>query len=105
MRVAITSMDDNIESMMNPRFGRCAFFAIYDTVSHQIEIVPNPAKDASGGAGPAAVQFIAQKKVDKVISGDFGNKIKPLFEKLHIEMQIETNQDLSIVNILKQLKN
>jgi predicted Fe-Mo cluster-binding NifX family protein len=103
MKVAITSTDDNVASMIDPRFGRCAFFTIYDTESHAIEFLKNPAKESSEGAGPAAVQFIAKQKVNKVISGDFGMKIKSLFDSLHIEMQIEKQQDKTILSILKGL--
>jgi predicted Fe-Mo cluster-binding NifX family protein len=103
MKVAITSTDDNVESIIDPRFGRCAFFTIYDTETKDIEFLENPAKESSEGAGPAAVQFIAKQKVNKVISGDFGMKIKSLFDSLHIEMHIEKNQDKTILTVLKEL--
>ena len=103
MKVAITSTDDNVESIIDPRFGRCTFFTIYDTESHAIEFLKNPAKESSEGASSAAVQFIAKQKVNKVISGDFGIKIKSLFDSLHIEMQIEKHQDKTILSLLKGL--
>ncbi len=103
MKVAVTSTDNQLESVVDPRFGRCAYFTIYDTESHAVEFFANPAKDAAEGAGPAAVQFIAKHQVNKIISGDFGSKIKSLLQALNIEMQIEKDQHKSIVNILKEL--
>lgn len=103
MKVAITSNDNHVESIIDPRFGRCTFFAIYDTESHAVEFLNNPAKESSEGAGPAAVQFIAKQKVNKVISGDFGMRIKSLFDSLHIETQIEKQHDKTILSLLKEL--
>ncbi len=31
MKIAITSEGNSLNSLIDPRFGRCAFFAIYDT--------------------------------------------------------------------------
>lgn len=103
MRIAITSTGDKVESLIDPRFGRCAFFAIYDTDSKTVDFLENPAKTASKGAGPAAVQFIAKQKVTRVISGDFGMKIRSLFDSLSIVMQIEKDQEKSIISIVKEL--
>lgn len=103
MKVAVTSTDNQLESVIDPRFGRCAYFIIYDTESHEVEFHTNPAKEAEEGAGPAAVQFIAGKKVNKIISSDFGSKIKSLLNTLNIEMQIEKDQQKTILTILKEL--
>lgn len=104
MKIAITSTGNNPNAMIDPRFGRCAYFAIYDTESKNLEFVENPSAEASSGAGPAAVQFIAKQKVSKVISGDFGNKILSLMEKLNITMQIENDLQQTINDIINQIK-
>ena len=103
MRIAITSTGNKVESTIDPRFGRCAYFAVYDTETKEVEFLKNPATEASEGAGPAAVQFVAKQKVSKVISGDFGMKIKSLFETLNITMQIEKQQDKTITSIINEL--
>lgn len=86
MKIAVTIMENTIDSMMDARFGRCAWFAIYDTRTGQTEFLKNPAIDAQEGAGPVAVKFVAAQGVQKVISGEFGVKIRPLLEELGIEM-------------------
>jgi predicted Fe-Mo cluster-binding NifX family protein len=91
MKIAITSTGEGLDSTIDPRFGRCAFFAIHDTESNVTEFIANPAKESPEGAGPAAVQFVAGYKVEKIISGEFGIKIKSILESLHIEMI--TNKD------------
>lgn len=86
MKIAITSTGDSLDSTIDPRFGRCAFFAIHDTDRQTTEFIVNPGMNALEGAGPAAVQFVAGYRVSKIVSGEFGLKIKPLLDKLNIEM-------------------
>ncbi|MDH4222285.1 MAG: NifB/NifX family molybdenum-iron cluster-binding protein [candidate division Zixibacteria bacterium] len=72
MKVAITSQGDNLNAQVDTRFGRCAYFVIVDLEERKIEAVPNPASDATGGAGPQAAQAIADKGVGAVITGNVG---------------------------------
>lgn len=89
MKIAITSQGNALSDLLDPRFGRCSYFAIYDTDIKQTSFIINPAKESSEGAGPAAVQFIAEQGVTKIIAGEFGNKIKSLLDSLNIEMKSE----------------
>ena len=72
MKIAITSRGDSLESMVDPRFGRCAYFIVVDPTTEKPEAVANPAVDAMGGAGPQAAQAIAHKGVVGVITGNVG---------------------------------
>ena len=72
MKIMITSSNGDIEGEFSPRFGRCAYFIGIDTDSRAWEAFPNPAAGTQGGAGPQAVQFIADQGVEAVISGRFG---------------------------------
>jgi predicted Fe-Mo cluster-binding NifX family protein len=61
----------------------------------------NPGKEASGGAGPAAVQFVAQQGAKKIIACEFGGKTVPLFQSLGIQMVNASGK--SIAEIIEQL--
>lgn len=102
MKIAITSEGNSLNSNLDAHFGRCSYFVFYDTETGKTDFIVNPAKEATEGAGPAAVQFIGSKKVKKVISGEFGLKIKSLLESLNIEMQRE--HDKTIAEIIQELK-
>ena len=102
MKIAITSEGNSLNSNLDAHFGRCSYFVFYDTETGKTDFIVNPAKEATEGAGPAAVQFIGSKKVEKVISGEFGLKIKSLLESLNIEMQRE--HDKTIAEIIQALK-
>ena len=56
MKVVITSQGSNLEDMVDPRFGRCAYFLVVDTDTGSVEAVPNPGAEAMGGAGPMAAR-------------------------------------------------
>jgi predicted Fe-Mo cluster-binding NifX family protein len=105
MKVAITSTGNNLESKLDQRFGRCSWFLIYDTATKGMEFIPNPNKDAQNGAGPASVQIVASRNVEKIISGEFGIKIKSLLDSLKIQMIVlkEPEKNLGeIINMLNQ---
>ena len=101
MKIAITSEGNTLNAQINSRFGRCNYFAFYDTDTKQTEFMLNPGKEASGGAGPAAVQFVAQQGAKKIIAGEFGGKTVPLFQSLGIQMV--NASDKTIAEIIEQL--
>lgn len=105
MKIAITSTGDNLDATLDNRFGRCSFFAIYDTEKGTTEFVLNPSKEAHEGAGPAAVQFMASHKVSKIVSGEFGMKIKSLLDSLKIHMIIIKDPEKKIKEIIEILIN
>lgn len=79
------------------------FFAIYDTETKDVEFIPNPNKEAEEGAGPASVQLVASIPVNKIVSGEFGFKIKSLLVDLKIQMIVLKEPDITIENIIKLL--
>ena len=102
MKIAITSENNQLDAKIDARFGRCSFFAIYDTATEQVDFLANPAKESAEGAGPAAVQFIAKQGVSKIIAGEFGTKIHSLLQGLNIEMINDQNK--TIEEIIASLK-
>ncbi len=105
MKVAITSTGNTLDSTLDQRFGRCTCFVIYNTETKGIEFIPNPNRDAQEGAGPASVQIVASKGVEKVISGEFGFKIKSLFDSLKIQMIVLKEPEKKISEIIDMLDN
>jgi len=103
MKVAITSTGNGPDNMIDSRFGRCSYFAIYDTESNSTEYIPNPNKESIEGAGPAAVEFVASRGVKKVISGEFGSKVKPIFDQLRIQLVVFNDSEKSISDIISLL--
>lgn len=72
MRVCITSTGPSLDSEMDPRFGRCQYFLFVDPQSLETEALENPNIGASGGAGIQSAQFVANKGVEAIITGQVG---------------------------------
>lgn len=79
MKICITSEGGNLDSKVDPRFGRCEYFIIVDTDSLEFEAVKNPNIESMGGAGIQSAQLVASKQVKAVVTGNVGpNAFKAL---------------------------
>lgn len=105
MKIAIASKGNTLESTLDLSFGRCAYFIVYDKESKAMEFIPNPNKDLEEGAGSASVQLVAARNVDKIISGEFGAKIKPLLDSLQIQMIVLKDSGKTIQQIIDMLNH
>ncbi len=105
MKIAITSTGNTLDAQVDKRFGRCAYFIIYDTESKHFDCIPNPNIDAENGAGPASVQLVASHQVKKVVSGEFGMKNKSLFDSLQIQMIVYKDSEKRISDIIEMLNH
>ena len=74
MKIAITSTGTELDSAVEPRFGRCAYFALIDTESGAFEAKANPFRDAAGGAGIQAAQWVVDQGVGALLTGHCGPK-------------------------------
>ena len=72
MKIAITSSGRDLQSDIDPRFGRCPNFIIYDTANGQFEAVENTNIGGMGGVGVQSAQFMIDKEVKAVITGNCG---------------------------------
>jgi predicted Fe-Mo cluster-binding NifX family protein len=72
MKIAISAMGDNLDEMMDPRFGRAAYFLIVDSDSLEYQSFVNPNVEARGGAGIQSAQFVQEKGAQAVITGNCG---------------------------------
>lgn len=72
MKVVITAQGPSLDSPVDTRFGRCAYFIVVDVDTLEFNAHPNPAQNASGGAGIQAAQFVVSLGVNAIITGSFG---------------------------------
>ncbi|HIQ37702.1 MAG TPA: dinitrogenase iron-molybdenum cofactor biosynthesis protein [Desulfocapsa sulfexigens] len=88
MTIAITATGNTLDSLVDPRFGRAAWFLIIDTDTNQlIEAIDNTAgKEAAHGAGIAAAAQVADKGVEALLTGRVGPKALPVLEKAGVRV-------------------
>ena len=72
MRIAVSASGLNLDTEVDPRFGRCQYFIIVDPDKMEFEVVENSGALAGGGAGVATAQMIAGKGVEAVLTGNCG---------------------------------
>ncbi|MFA5356294.1 MAG: NifB/NifX family molybdenum-iron cluster-binding protein [Candidatus Omnitrophota bacterium] len=72
MKICVTSEGDNLDSKVDPRFGRCQYFIIADTETSGFEAIKNPNLESMGGAGIQSAQLVASKQVGAVVTGNVG---------------------------------
>ncbi len=72
MKICLPAEGNNEHALVSSSFGRCPYYAFYDTDTDTFEIVPNPAANAMSGAGIQAAQFIVNKGAQVVLTVNMG---------------------------------
>ena len=103
MKVAITSTGNSPDATLDNRFGRCSFFVVFDTDTQATEFIPNPNKENIEGAGQASVQLVASRGIKKVVSGEFGAKVKSIFDSLQIQLVVLNDPEKKIREVIELL--
>lgn len=89
MKIAVTSTGNNIDSTIDPRFGRCAWFIIVDTDDMNYESFINENAELENGAGIRSVEFVASKGVTDVLTGKCGPKASQAFSATNIKVHTD----------------
>jgi predicted Fe-Mo cluster-binding NifX family protein len=73
MKVAISAQNNDIESLVDPRFGRAPWFIVVDSETGEWQAHDNSGNAAaSGGAGVQAASTVAAQGVEALITGNVG---------------------------------
>lgn len=86
MKICITAKGKERESGFDTHFGRCQYFAIYDTQNENISFIENPGPTSAHGAGIAAAQCVIDNGVETVITGKLGPNAFNLISGADIKM-------------------
>jgi len=105
MKTAISSTDNSFTSKIDTHFARCSYFVIFDSETGGIEFLPNPFKNELEDAGTLVSNFLKTIKVEKVIAGNFGIKVKSILDSLKIQMIVIEEDKHNVSDLLEFLKN
>ena len=103
MIIAIAADENNLNAFVDPHFGRCEWYYLFDLENLKGLFIENPAMNNPEKAGCDAAELLLDKKISMGIAGRFGLKVVDVFRRNNIQMVIpESQQTLS--EIINQLK-
>jgi predicted Fe-Mo cluster-binding NifX family protein len=89
MKIAISSVGQNLEDAVADVFGRCPYFILAEVEDQKIvktEVLKNESGNQNSGAGIAAVQLITDNGVEVVIAKNVGPKAMEALKKFNIQV-------------------
>ena len=88
MKIAISSTGPNLDSPLDPRFGRASYFVIVDSDSKQVtDVIDNrAAQEAAHGAGINAAAMVAGSGARVVLTGRVGPKAYAVLQTGNVEV-------------------
>lgn len=89
IKVCVSSTDGKLDSAIDPRFGRCAYFILLEIENGEIKkesSIKNSARENPSGAGIGAAEKAGQLGTDVLITGNVGPKAKEILDKLRIKV-------------------
>lgn len=104
-KTVITCSENEISSRFDRRFGRAAWYCLYDEKSGATTFIKNENIHADQGAGIKGAEKMIELDINKIISGDFGPKAKDLLNKFNIQLVILQDDELTVQDIIDKLKN
>ncbi|MCD4778892.1 MAG: NifB/NifX family molybdenum-iron cluster-binding protein [Desulfobacterales bacterium] len=103
MKIAVSSYGKDLNSQIDPRFGRCAYFLIVNTDDMSFEAFENKGVSLSGGAGIQAGQFVVSKGAEALITGNCGPKAVQTLSAAGVELF--TGHTGSVIEALEKYKS
>lgn len=86
MKIAISSFEKDLNSQVDPRFGRTPYILIVDSDTMQYEVLENPSATAAGGAGIQTAQMVTEKGAQVVLTGNVGPNAFDVLSAADIEV-------------------
>ncbi len=103
MLVAITALENSLQSGIDPRFGRAAYYMIINTETEEVTAHNNSdGVGASNGAGTGAAQTLSEYGVEALYTGSVGPKAAEVLNQAKIPYY--ENITGTVQGVLDQLK-
>lgn len=103
VNICVTAQGDQLESQVDPRFGRCQYFLLIDTETMGFEAFANPNVAGMGGVGVQSGQFVADKQAQAVLTGKVGPNASQALKAAGIDVFV--NVDGDVRSAVERFKN
>jgi predicted Fe-Mo cluster-binding NifX family protein len=81
MRIAVAALKKKESSEIATQAGRAPFYLVFDESGTLVETLNNPFSRGGGGAGFGVAKMLADKEVDIVVAGQFGENMLDAFKE------------------------
>ncbi len=89
MKIAISSQGNDLQSQMDPRFGRAKSFIIYDTETKDYKGISNDQNlQATQGAGIQSAKNVIDNGAEALITGNVGPKAFTTLESAGVQIYL-----------------
>lgn len=96
MLIAIAANENHLKAIVDPHFGRCDWYCLYDTETQQSSFIENTARFHEKNAGCNAADLLIEKGIGLAVAGRFGSKVMEVFRNHNIPIIVpETQQTLN----------
>ncbi|MCM8777817.1 MAG: NifB/NifX family molybdenum-iron cluster-binding protein [Candidatus Omnitrophica bacterium] len=85
MKICITAEGNNLEANVDQRFGRCAYFILYDTETDTFEAISNTNASGMGGVGIQNATMMTEKGAEVIITGNLGPNASRVLQQAGIK--------------------
>jgi predicted Fe-Mo cluster-binding NifX family protein len=94
MNVVVSAQNSDIDSLVDPRFGRCRYLVVVDTETGEWVSYDNEANaGASGGAGVQAGNLLASLGARALVTGNVGPNAQRVLEAADVPVYQAGNGD------------
>ena len=102
MKIAVAADNKTAKASVSNMAAKCPYYLIFNNKGELIEVVNNPYKDASRGAGPLAANFLAQRGIDIIVAESFGSKMVNTLENKGVtHFEFKGLADNAVKKVLK----
>lgn len=90
--IAISVTENSLEAFIDNCFGKSKYYVIFDLKYNRYDFIDNPGLQKNICSGREAALYLIKKGVKTVISGNFGIKVKNIFDRNNIQIVIISNK-------------
>jgi len=104
MKICITAQGKDLDSFVDPRFGRCLNLLIVNSEKPKkiVKVIENQSAQAMRGAGIATAQTVAQENCKAVITGNIGPNAFMALDQAGIKVY-SGNFGITVKDVVKKL--
>ncbi len=75
MKIAVAANSKTAKASVSNMAAKCPYYHIFNNKGELIEVIDNPYRDTSRGAGPLAANFLVERDIDIIVAESFGSKM------------------------------